>query len=361
MSISENPQVSGLDWTVFSGDRETVFRELGEHYATTIHEIRSRVGEQWQNLLAKTESGVFNERLHAIIESTRRLCPIEASELEAMARGAGIPALELWTYNLRGDLGRDGTGCSDIGLASGGELVIGHNEDGDGHLAPDVCLITLRIDGDPQCTILWYPGFLPSNSFVATSAGMVWGLDHIPVMRPELEGAGRHFVARLGQRQHTGDAAREAVSIVPCAGGFSFNIGDAPGGSVTMIENAAGSVARSALGTQDHSHWHTNHLRVLPETGEALAIDPADEWILESRTRGAVLGSRVGTSLDAAAAFAVLRSDGVLNTSPDLFTLATCVADLAHDTIAVQGRGEPWLGSLSAFTRGEYSALGVGA
>lgn len=357
MSITHNPPVSGLDWTVFSGDRETVFLELGAHFSAPIHDIRSRSGQQWQNLLAKTASGLFHERLHSIIESTRRLCPVEAFELDTLARGAGVPATELWTYNLRGDLGRDGTGCSDIGLATGTALVIGHNEDGDGHLAPDIALITLRIDGDPDCTVLWYPGFLPSNSFVATGAGLTWGLDHVPVAIPEQAGAGRHFVARHGQRQHGGSAARRAVSSIPCAGGFSFNIGDRDGGSVTMIENAAGTIGAGAPGTSDHSHWHTNHLRLVPDTARALAIDPEDEWLRESRTRGSVLGSRVGPGLDAAAAFGVLRSEGVLNTEPDIYTLATAVADLANDTIRVQGRTGPWLGSLSAFTRGEHLPL----
>lgn len=354
MSISHNPPVSGLRWTVFSGDRETVFLELGAHFSAAILDIRSRAGQQWQSLLAKTASGLFRERLHAIIESTRRLCPVESFEMDTMARGAGISELDLWTYNLRGDLGRDGTGCSDIGLATGSSLVIGHNEDGSGQLAPDICLITLRIEGDPDCTVIWYPGFLPANSFVSTGAGLVWGLDHVPVAVPELKGAGRHFVARHGQRQHTGSAARKVVSSIPCAGGFSFNIGDRDDASVTMIENAAGSIDDSVIGKTGHSQWHTNHLRFLDATGVGLAIDPDDQWLSESRTRGAVLGSRVGTELDAATAFEVLRSEGVLNTEPELYTLATTVANLANDRIRVQGRTGPWHGVLSAFTRGEF-------
>lgn len=357
MTITHNPVVSGLSWTVFSGDRETVFLGLGSHFADTIHGIRNRSGEQWQTLLAKTGSGLFHQRLHQIIASTKRLCPVESFELEIMARGADMPPLDLWTYNLRGDLGRDDTGCSDIALSSDSTLVIGHNEDGAGQLAEDVCLITLRIEGDPDCTVLWYPGFLPANSFVATSMGMVWGMDHVPVALPHTDGAGRHFVARHGQRQHTGAAAREAAASIPCAGGFSFNTGDRDGNEATMIENLAGYIGTHSPSSERGCAWHTNHLRFSDRGAGALLIDPSDQWITESHTRGSCLAAALGPDMDAQGAFDVLRSAGVLNRHAEIYTLATTVADLYNDTVRVQGRSEPWLGRLSAFARGEHSSL----
>lgn len=357
MTITHNPEVSGLAWTVFSGDRETVFLDLGRHFAETIHDIRNRSGEQWQGLLAKTGSGVFRERLHRIIASTKTLCPVESFELETMARGSGLPPLDLWTYNLRGDLGRDGTGCSDIAVSTGSELVIGHNEDGSGHLAVDVRLITLRIEGDPDCTVLWYPGFLPANSFVATSAGMAWGMDHVPVAVPYLEGAGRHFVARHGQRQHTGAAAREAAAGIPCAGGFSFNTGDRDGNRAAMIENLAGHVGVPGPTVDRGCRWHTNHLRFAQGGADRLHIDPSDQWIAESHTRGASLAAQISPGMNAQGVFSALRSAGVLNRDPEIYTLATTVADLYNDTIHIQGRSRPWAGTLSAFARGEHVPL----
>ncbi|WP_074259547.1 C45 family autoproteolytic acyltransferase/hydolase [Agromyces cerinus] len=360
MTVHENAPVSGLPWIVVTGDRETVFRELGAHFAERIRDIRSHADAQWSALMTRVEQEVVGERMRRIEASTRRLCPVESRELDLLAEGAGVPAFDLWVYNLRGDLGRDGTGCSDVSLATSDALVVGHNEDGAGDSADDVCLVTLVIEGDPSMTVVWYPGFLPANSFVATEAGTVWGLDHLPVVEPDENGAGRHFVARHAQRSRSGREAIERVRSVPCAGGFSFNIGDRETGRAVMIENAAGMVVTTDASADAPCLWHTNHLRFVGEPGPGLQPAAGDESLVESRTRGERLSGqlderqagRQGAVLDAESVFAALRSDGVLNRSTGLWTFTTTVADLANDRIIVQGRGEPTTLGLGAFAAG---------
>lgn len=361
MTVRTNPPVSGLPWVVVTGDRDTVFRELGAHFGERIRDVRARSEAQWSKLMTRVERGVVRERMQRIEASTRRLCPVESRELDLLAEGAGVPVLDLWVYNLRGDLGRDGTGCSDVSLATSAALVIGHNEDGDADSADDVCLVTLAIDDDPTVTVVWYPGFLPSNSFVVSEAGTVWGLDHLPVVEPDLDGAGRHFVARHAQRSGSGPEAIERVLNLPCAGGFSFNVGDRETGRAVIIENAAGVVVSRAASEAEPCLWHTNHLRFVerPAAGlEAAGLQPmaSDAGLSESRTRGdrlrRNLGEGRGTALDPDAVFEALRSDGVLNRSAELRTFTTTVADLVNDRIIVQGPGAPWTGSLAAFAGG---------
>jgi hypothetical protein len=360
MSLHENPPVSGLPWVVVSGDRESVFRELGAHFSERIRDIRDRSDAQWASLMTRVEHEVVGERMRRIEAATRRLCPVESRELDLLAEGAGLPAFDLWVYNLRGDLGRDGTGCSDVSLATSDALVIGHNEDGAGASVDDVCLVTLVIDGDPSVTVVWYPGFLPANSFVATEAGTVWGLDHLPVVEPDTNGAGRHFVARHAQRSRSGREAIERATSVPCAGGFSFNIGDRESGRAVMIENAAGVVVMKDASEAASCLWHTNHLRFLEHPAPGMQPAAGDPSLLESRTRGERLRgdldarreTRHGGALDAESVFAALRTDGVLNRSSGLWTFSTTVADLRNDRIIVQGSDAPVAMALADFAAG---------
>lgn len=341
--------VSGLSWSVFRGTRAEVMRALGAEHADAIHAFRSLPGGSWEAQVRRAD-GLATDRTDAVIESTRELLPLESQELAWIAEGADIPEREMWARNLRGDLGRDGTGCSDVAFATEAGAVMGHNEDGDGELRHEIRLVTLDIEGDPSLTAVWYPGMLPSNAFVTTAAGLAFGMDHVPVVAARTSGAGRHFVARHAQRQHTGDAARDALSQVPCAGGFAFDVADAAG-RVDLIENAAGDVARMG-----ERYRHTNHLRLLDGTREGFAVPDDDEWLRESRDRLSALQA-CGNPAGAWDVHAALRAPGVLGRSEDLWTFATIVVDTAADEVLLQGSGAVWRGRWSAFARGERVQL----
>jgi hypothetical protein len=358
LTVEQLEPVSGLKWTVLRGQREDVMRALGREHADDIRAWRDLDGGAWARQVTRRD-GVAGERFAAVVESSRALLPVEAQEIDLIAEGAGLPSDDLWAINLRGDLGRDGIGCSDVcSVPSPGGVVMGHNEDGDGEVRGLVRLVTLGIEGDPTVTVVWYPGMLPANSFVTTSAGLSFGCDHVPVPHGRLSGAGRHLVARHAQRQESGEAARDVLASIPCAGGFAFDVADGPSGRGDVIENAAGHVAAAAAGGADAPLRHTNHVELVDSSSEALVVPEGD--LQESRTRGAALwehSSSVATRDDALAA---LRAPGVLNTSDDLHTFATVVVDTAADTVLVQGdpgeNARPWAGRLSAFARGERVA-----
>ena len=347
--ITHLDPVSGLAWSVFRGERAEVMRALGREHADAIQAFRTLRGGSWEAQVRRAD-GIASERLDAVMASTKKLLPVESQELAWIAEGAGIAERDMWARNLRGDLGRDGTGCSDIAFTTDTGVVMGHNEDGDGELREHMRLVTLDIAGDPTVTAVWYPGMLPSNAFVTTSAGLAFGMDHVPVVTALTSGAGRHFVARHGQRQPNGDAARAALSDVSCAGGFAFDVADAAG-RACLIENAAGRV-----GTASGSYRHTNHLCVLDGTRDGFAVSHDDQWLRESMHRLKVLRG-CGTPNSAHDVLTALRTPGVLGRSEDRWTFATTVVDTASDEITVQGEGSPWRGRWSAFARGERAQL----
>ncbi|MCS3878414.1 hypothetical protein M2359_002043 [Gordonia amarae] len=356
MSVTvERPgAVSGLDWTVFRGERIDVMRALGDEHSDAIMAWRALVGGSWSGLIEYAD-GFAAQRFDAIVASSKRLLPTESAELAALADGAGIPERDLWVLNLRGDLGRDGTGCSDLaGLAADGGVLLGHNEDGDAEVRELIRLITLDIDGDPCVTVLWYPGMLPANSFVTTSAGLSFGMDHLPTAVPNLGGAGRHLVARHAQRQTDGAAARAALTDVPCAGAFAFNMIDEPGGRADVIENVSGRVAAARAETAAIPLRHVNHPCLVPDGTRGIPDD--DRWLAESRGRGALLEAGSVRAATAADVMSALRAPGVLNTEEHLYTYATTVVDTARGRVLVRGHGDEWEGDLAAFARGRRAA-----
>ncbi len=367
VEVTDAGPVAGLEWTVVRGARDEVFRALGEAHADDIRRCRDRAGGAWSRVARSARRRA--DRLERVVASSRRLLPVEAQEIGWLAEGAGLPEEDLWVYNLRGDLGHDGTGCSDVSTIGGGHVLLGHNEDGDRELVGLVRLVTLAIDGDPALTAVWYPGMLPANTFVASSAGLVVGVDHVPVPSPCLDGAGRHLVARHAQRQAGGAAAREALCRVPCAGGFAFDVADGPAHRVDLVEIAAGRSATWAVtagdpGGEDGPAYpilrHTNHLRHLDATADGLRLPPGDRSLAESTARAAALDRvtrRVDTLADVEAA---LLADGVHNRTEVLWTFVTIAVDLTADVVVLHGPGGRWSGRLSAFTRGEAVTLPTG-
>jgi hypothetical protein len=286
-----------------------------------------------------TAAAPGSQRLAAVWRASQASFPRAWDELAAMASGAGAPLDDLALLNVRGDLGPINAGCSDLAWRRG-RSVIGHNEDGaeeqDGHCA----LLTLVIDGQPPVTAFWYPGFLPSNAFTVTRAGMVWGIDSLTVVEPG-PGPGRHFVARgLQLAASTIEDSIEYLGANPSAGGFSYTIGD-QSGRIVMVEAAAGRLAWAEAGPAAPGGpllWHTNHGRYIEGTqpsgsstrrGEFLASvpEPRDEpdlgWFLRILAEAAVpRGAKRDPSIGGA-------------------TLCTFVADLTtEEAVVLSGGGD---------------------
>ncbi|MFE0132512.1 carcinine hydrolase/isopenicillin-N N-acyltransferase family protein [Streptomyces sp. NPDC059037] len=230
-------------------------------------------------------------------------------------------------------------------------------------------LVTLAIDGQAPVTALWYPGFLTANAFTATGDGLVWGVNHIPVVRPGLTGAGRHFVARAMQQAPTLDAAVAHLRAHPSAGGYAYTIGERASGRVAVVEAVAGHVTVTEAGPTQPLRWHTNHLRHRSDPADAPAL-------LGDSPAARAHASRYQESLARGRALAALEPPGGAPATPwfmepltsaplphgvhrtaagadPLMTLCTLIADLSSGSVTLRGRsGETGQLALSAFIRG---------
>lgn len=328
----EEHRVGGLRWTIVCGPREEAFARLGEYAAADIEavldELPGRAG-----LASRARRAPL---LYRAVEATSRAGHRDAvAELAALAKGAGVPFDDLLLVNLRGDLGiGDGTGCTD--LAWGGQRsLIGHNEDGAPVFDGRGGLLTLLLDGEPGVCVWWYPGFVPANTFTVTARGMVWGIDHVGVVRP-MPGAGRHFVARTLQSAGSIAGVVEHLHRNPSAGGFAYTAGQVGVPGVTVIETAGAQLAVTPV--PEGFFWHTNHLRRLPPDLDTAAEEsliraevcarlrpdaPDAGWMLEALTRKPVPD---GLHRDATG-------------DDELMTLSTLVADLHDGVVTLQARG----------------------
>jgi hypothetical protein len=361
VSITEHA-VAGLRWVVVAGPRLAAFRALGELAREEIHEVVGNMPERraLERFVSTSQGRAVLDR---VVTATTRHQPAECAELAALAAGAGIDYDTILLANLRGDLGGDGTGCSDLGWRRTRSLVA-HNEDGVPALLGRFMLLTLAVDGEAPVTVQWYPGFLPSNTFVVTGSGLVWGIDHVQVSVPAVA-AGRHFVARGLQRARSLDAAIDYLSAHPSAGGFTYTFGEFASGRVVTAEAAAGRVAVvPADPVARPLIWHTNHLRYLdrepgcaPEqrlAGEAghSVVDEAVRSLGlpgESMARGCLLDALTPPAaepspdwfldiLTSAAPGGVYR--GAVDGDP-LMTLCSAAADLTAGEVTLQPRGGP--------------------
>jgi Acyl-coenzyme A:6-aminopenicillanic acid acyl-transferase len=344
--------IGDIPWLVASGERQQVFRALGEHSRRSICRLIEELPEL--PALRGRVAGPSSEHFAAIAGASRRRYPVEWREIGALAEGAGVDAADLLLLALRGDLGpRDDKGCSDFGWTDGCRAVLGHNEDGDPVLHGLCSLLTLRLDGEPAVVTWWYPGFLPGNTYTVNEHGLVWGVDAVHSRSPAVA-PGRAFVARALQRSRSLDHMAGYLREHPAAGAFAYVAGALGSPRLLTLEQAGRHVASFEAGAGSLCTWHTNHLRYLPASLNAASAD--------SLSRGAVLSSvspparnaTVGWILDVLAGSPVpegVRAEG------SALTLCTFVADLQPGTLTlVPHRGAAATVPVADLVRGELAA-----
>jgi hypothetical protein len=321
-------ELAGLRWLGVRGERTAVFRALGEAARDDVHATLEAVVAGPLQRRMRSDGG--RAALDTAVDATRRRRPVQYAELVALAEGAGADLDLVLTANLRGDLGtEDGTGCSDLGLR-GARSFLAHNEDGPTDTR--LTLLTLAIDGDPAVAVEWYPGFLPSNTFVVTGHGLAWGIDHLTVTRPVPAAPGRHFVAREAQRCATLDELVVYLAANPSAGGFAYNAAELATGRVATVEVAAGR-AGIVYAEPDTRPLlaHTNHVRLLDAEGTDTSGNTQDRARLLDAL---VLPDRPDAAWFLDVLGGACLPDGVRQQGPRGKTLCTAVVDVAAKEVA---------------------------
>ncbi|NEB77618.1 hypothetical protein G3I40_20725 [Streptomyces sp. SID14478] len=367
----QEQELAGLPWLVVAGSRDQVFHRLGD---VTRSEARAAAEPDAddEEFRAWVNDGSGAERLARLAAATRRRFARPWAELAAMAGGAGVPEEELVLLNLRGDLGaQDDGGCSTLAWRRRG-VFLAHNEDAFPHAVARLRVVTLAIDGEVPVTALWYPGLLTANAFAVNGHGLVWGVNHIPVLRPDLSGSGRHFVARAMQQAASPQEAVTHLHRHASAGGYAHTIGSGPQGPVRVVEAAAGQVAEVEARADHPLHWHTNHLRHLPDPPDLPVPNggtPASGTgtsRTESHTRGRVLaalpvpGQEPSTEWFLRILTSPAPSGGVLRTAvggDPLRTVCSVVADLSARILTVRGpEGKAVALLLDEFAHGRHTS-----
>ncbi|HEY6737797.1 MAG TPA: C45 family peptidase [Actinopolymorphaceae bacterium] len=335
----EEKELAGVPWLVLRGEPRAAFRRLGEWAADRIRATVTKSGilPPLRERVATPDGAAT---LAAVREESRRHYPDTWDELAELAAGAGVAFDDLLLMNLRGDLGRasTGAGCTDLAYADGRTALIAHNEDGDARLHGLCTWLTLELDGRPSVAVWWYPGFVPANTFTATSNGLAWGADHITIPRPAAR-PGRHFVARGLQAAPDLERAIGYLVDHPSAGRFAYTMGQVGQGRPVVLESAGEASHRYDVdGT---FCWHTNHLRRLDPGHDAPSED--------SLRRGEVMErATVPDEPDAAWLLGLLTTpaypEGVYKNPADAegrdgtATLATTVVDLRAGTALLKPR-----------------------
>src|SRR5580704_1882852 len=200
VSLDEH-RLGGLRWIVVRGPDQDGFRALGKHARD---DIKALIGT-WR-LLPRHREHVSNppgsDRLAAVRQASALRFPEVWTELAALAEGAAVPLDDLALLNFRGDLGDvlGGIGCSDLAWRRD-RSVIAHNEDGAPENVGQCAMLTLALDSLPTVTAIWYPSFLPSNAFALTGDGLVWAIDHLPVISPGGGRAARSWAGACSERR----------------------------------------------------------------------------------------------------------------------------------------------------------------
>ncbi|GAB3622370.1 hypothetical protein GCM10027418_04520 [Mariniluteicoccus endophyticus] len=318
----EQRDLGGLDWFVVRGEVEDAYAELGE---ACRDRIRRAVGSAavMGPVHRRAERSPF---LGDVLAATRR-SPRHAI-LRGLARGADVPVAEIELLNLRGDLGTDGLGCTDVALRTPEGVVSAHNEDNEADFDP--VALTLRVSGEPARWVFWTPGMVPANTYVVGERGLAYGCDSITVPRPAAA-QGRHLAAYALAGAGSLAEVRDLLPRTPSAGGFHYAVTDWTTGAYAGFERVAD---RCVEMPEAPVQWHTNHLRVLdgdePSENSLVRGRTASGWVMPS-------GDPVGWCLDQLARTPM--PDGVHRPGA---TLGTMVLDTrpptARLTIAAGGR-----------------------
>jgi hypothetical protein len=341
-------ELVGMTWLHLAGERGHVFHLLGRLAADRMHAVMAQMPER--KPLSQWFASKKGESAYAqLVAKSLRADARGMLELQEMAAGADIDFNELLEANFRGDVGvPDGTGCSDLAFCDGQSSFCAHNEDGAPDLRGKMLILTLSLEGEPSVTVQWYPGFLPCNSHVATSAGLVWGINHIQVTNPP-QAEGRHFVARAVQSARALEDAAALLNNAVTAGGFSYNIGEVGTGRIVSAEVAGGTSCVRNI-EKNELLWHTNHLLNLPSRIDSspTGSDASDALGLrsESLDRGRYLSSLSKPSNGQNTAdwyLNILSAQSLPNGvrrfalgNDPLMTLITSVCDLKNKTISLK-------------------------
>lgn len=215
---------------------------FGEFVRTDIDEAREQ--RSWRRMVSASKP---------LLEQTHRFFPQYVEELEAYAKAARIPLLELWTLSLEGDLADDEYERCTTVVTNGGRL-LSHNEDWDADADEAICILKKTIAGLTLLELYYYAVPLGGCAISVNSNGYIQAINSLTLSHGPA-GVPRNVIARWLSETRDVEGDFERLTQIPRLSGYSHVLVGAQG-DVFSIECAPNeqSLLRPAL-----PFAHTNH------------------------------------------------------------------------------------------------------
>ena len=255
-------------------------KAFGEKFS---QEIRTRLEEDLDLKLLVSQFGkeTQNPLFSYFIETHEKVFPNYMEELQGISDGSGAPFDVLFisqlkqefTYYLNKSKERDEMllnedHCSDVVLsAENGDVWIAHNEDAGIYDVNSTVLIEAvnGVNGGPGFTALVYLGQTPTNAFGFNSNGVVFTMNKVPPMFPDIKGVGRVFIGRsLLDSLSFDDAVNKATEELSMIAGHNYQIGLAGTNQIVNVEVASfGEYKITKFPSGDEVFFHANMYTML--------------------------------------------------------------------------------------------------
>ncbi|MEF3045850.1 C45 family peptidase [Pseudotabrizicola sp. L79] len=227
-------------------------------------------------LWAEVNSATHAKAVARMAETTQVRFHWIWAEIEGLAQGLGLPPLQVFAWNCRGDLlAMAPDGCTTV-MQPGPTITLAHNEDGFPFFRGQCFLADLDPDGQPGLTSFAYPGSIVGHTFAMTHAGLVQTVNNIRLVgvAPEIP---RMVLGRAVLACETLDQAVHLLQTSGPSGGFHFGLAQAGDDRLLSVEFGKGGVSVHRVTAP---MAHANHaLHLSQGQGQIITQSSADRQL----------------------------------------------------------------------------------
>lgn len=234
-----------------SGTHHDIGLALGNFGAKALHDF-AKESPAWAQVMQWRHSNAVSAMQRLVIEQH----PAYWAEIEGLAQGLAMPALDVFTWNCRGDLWAGAAdGCTTIGQPWP-QQIIAHNEDGDPLFRGKCGLAQIKSDDELGFTAFVYPGSIPGHTFGANAAGLCMTVNNLRILNATI-GMPRMIMTRALLTQPSLASALNYLKSTPSSGGFHLTLGQAGEQLLYSIEF---NCRQHAIVEIKQTMGHANHM-----------------------------------------------------------------------------------------------------
>ncbi len=268
-----------IKYLQLSGSPFHIGMALGEFSAPILH--KHIVNTQlWKNLTAWRDSSILKE-MQTLVQQQH---PYIWDELQGIAKGAQIPAEDIFLWNSRSDLIPiiNGSSTTVMQIAQGTSRIT-HNEDGDPALKDYCAIAEIEIPGHTSFASFIQPGSLPGNSFSVTESNMAIIVNYLKINEPQ-SGVPTMVLNRSLIEAADISQAIQQVQQAPRSGNCHLTIGQIGKKSLMSIEFTSNKASVENLNSISAHTNHIVHKQMKDESykvsqSSAERLQTANRWI----------------------------------------------------------------------------------